>query len=78
MSSEPRRLDVQGLLCPLPVILSRREIARLAPGDLLEVVGTDPAMRFDIPVWAEKEGHRLLAFEEREDGTIRCLVEKGE
>jgi tRNA 2-thiouridine synthesizing protein A len=50
---------------------------KLQPGDLLEVVGDDPAIREDMPVWCERAGHRLVEMEE-EEGKIRSLVEKGQ
>jgi tRNA 2-thiouridine synthesizing protein A len=71
------RLDVTGTLCPLPILLSAREMRKLHPGDLLEIVGDDPGIREDMPVWCERAGHRLLELVE-EGGRIRSLVEKGE
>lgn len=71
------RLDVIGLFCPLPILLAAREMRKLQPGDLLEVVGDDPAIREDMPVWCERAGHRLVEMEE-EEGKIRSLVEKGQ
>ncbi len=70
-------LDVTGLFCPLPILLAAREMRKLQPGDLLEVVGDDPGIREDMPVWCERAGHRLVEMEEGK-GTIRSLVEKGE
>jgi tRNA 2-thiouridine synthesizing protein A len=72
-------LDVTGKLCPLPVLLARRAIARLAPGERLEIVGDDPLMAIDIPAWAEKEGHRLLASgsDPSGPGRVRCIIERG-
>lgn len=70
-------LDVTGLFCPLPILLAAREMRKLRPGDLLEVVGDDPGIREDMPVWCERAGHCLLELEE-EEGKIRSLVEKGE
>ncbi len=70
------RLVVLGLRCPVPVLMAARAIAELAPGERLEVVGDDPEMLRDFPVWCERGGHRLLALD-REDAAIRCLIEKG-
>jgi tRNA 2-thiouridine synthesizing protein A len=71
------RLDVNGLFCPLPILLAAREMRKLQPGDLLEVVGDDPGIREDMPVWCERAGHRLIEME-NEEGKIRSLVEKGQ
>lgn len=72
------RLDVTGALCPLPILLAAREMRKLQPGDLLEVVGDDPGILEDMPVWCERAGHRLVEMTEEAGGRIRSLVEKGE
>lgn len=76
-SKSPHHLDVLGLFCPLPVLLAAREMQKLYPGDLLEVVGDDPAIREDMPDWCERAGHRLVEMVDEEEGRIRSLVEKG-
>jgi len=72
------RLDVTGTLCPLPILLAAREMRKLVTGDLLEIVGDDPGIREDMPIWCERAGHRLLEMEEEGAGRIRSLVAKGE
>jgi tRNA 2-thiouridine synthesizing protein A len=72
-----RHLDVTGTFCPLPILLAAREMLRLAAGDRLEIVGDDPAILEDMPVWCERAGHRLVEIAER-NGTIVSVVEKGE
>ena len=74
----PHQLDVTGALCPLPILLAAREMRKLQPGDLLEIVGDDPGIHEDMPVWCERAGHRLVEMKEEEGGRIRSLVEKGE
>jgi tRNA 2-thiouridine synthesizing protein A len=78
MPPPPHRLDLTGLLCPLPILLAAREMRKLRPGDLLEVLGDDPGIREDMPVWCERAGHRLLEMVEEEGDRIRSLVEKGD
>lgn len=72
------QLNVLGALCPLPILLSAREMRKLQPGDLLEIVGDDPGIREDMPVWCERAGHELLEMMEEDAGRIRSLVKKGE
>jgi tRNA 2-thiouridine synthesizing protein A len=76
LSSARHRLDVTGTFCPLPILLSAREMRKLRTGDLLEIVGDDPGILEDMPVWCERAGHRLVEMVE-EEGRIRSLVEKG-
>jgi tRNA 2-thiouridine synthesizing protein A len=68
-------LDVLGLLCPVPVLMTARVMAGLAPGDRLEVVGDDPDMLRDIPAWCAESGNRLLEVR-RVGDTIRCRLER--
>ena len=76
MPGTRHHLDVTGTFCPLPILLSAREMRKLQPGDLLEIVGDDPGILEDMPVWCERAGHRLVEMVE-ENGRIRSLVEKG-
>jgi tRNA 2-thiouridine synthesizing protein A len=76
MPETHHKLNALGLLCPLPVLLASREMKELAPGQVLEITGDDPALHIDIPAWCHKAGHRLLEIEE-DEGVIVCYVEKG-
>ena len=53
-------LNTRRLLCPLPVIRTQDKVKRLLPGDVLEVVGTDPGILQDIPAWCRINGHTVL------------------
>lgn len=76
MAGADHRLNVLGLACPLPVLLAIRDLAPLAPGDVLELVGDDPGLLEDIPQWCAKAGHELLEME-AEEGVIVCRIAKG-
>jgi TusA-related sulfurtransferase len=70
------QLDVTGTFCPLPILLAAREMLRLTAGDRLEVIGDDPGILEDMPVWCQRAGHRLLDISEQQ-GKIVSLIEKG-
>ena len=73
--ARPHLLDTTGLLCPVPVLLTARAMATLAEGERLELVGDDPEILRDIPVWCEQTGNRLLEMT-RVGRKIRCRLEK--
>lgn len=54
------QLDAQRLLCPLPVIKTQDKIKQLNPGDILEVLCTDPGTLHDIPAWCRINGHSVI------------------
>ncbi len=75
--SSPRKLDTLGQVCPLPILLTAKALKELQVGDLLEVVGDDPAIADDMPIFCFRAGHRLLKLDEEETGLVRCTIEKG-
>ena len=70
-------LDVKGQLCPIPVIRTQNQVKKLAPGDILEVVCTDPGVEHDIPAWCRINGHRTLETRRLENGEIIVTLEVG-
>lgn len=68
--SMDERLDVKGLLCPMPVIRTQNRVKTLAAGQRLRIVGTDPGMLSDIPAWCRINGHRLLEAERSADEIV--------
>jgi tRNA 2-thiouridine synthesizing protein A len=68
MSLRDTILDLQGLKCPLPVLHTRKALARMTAGQILVIRCTDPLAAIDIPHFLAEEGHALLATEN--DGVI--------
>lgn len=54
------RLDASGLSCPLPLLKAKQALNRLAGGQVLEVVCTDPGSVRDFLAFTEQSGHELL------------------
>ena len=69
-------LDARFLLCPLPVIRVQDKVKGLSPGDIVEVVGTDPGVMQDIPAWCRISGHKVLETRSNDDEYI-ILFEVG-
>lgn len=68
-------LDAIGFFCPEPVLKTRKEIERMAVGQVLEVTADDPGSAEDIPKWARRAGQQFLKIS-REDHHYRFLVKK--
>ena len=68
-------LDVQGLLCPLPVLKAKKILRTLDPGDQLEVMTTDPGAVADFQCLAEEDG-LFLHSQTENDGLCVHLLEK--
>ncbi|MEO0820569.1 MAG: sulfurtransferase TusA family protein [Pseudomonadota bacterium] len=53
-------LDARGLLCPLPVLKTRKRLMALEAGAVLRVTADDPAALVDVPHFCAEQGHALL------------------
>ncbi len=73
--SVARTLDAKGLSCPMPLLRTKKEIEKINAGEILEVLGTDPGSRNDIPGWCARSGHEYLG-EKEDSGFIRFFVKK--
>jgi tRNA 2-thiouridine synthesizing protein A len=71
----PTKLDLTGLKCPLPALMTRKALKLLQPGDLLEVHCTDPLSVIDIPSLVREIGDRVEITEQVEQRFI-FLIEK--
>jgi tRNA 2-thiouridine synthesizing protein A len=69
-------LDVTGEICPYPLMLTRKQMAKLQAGDQLAVTVDYAKSAEDIPRWAKEAGHAILAVQERGGGRWEILLEK--
>lgn len=62
------RVDVTGETCPVPLVETRKALRKASPGDVVEVTGTHPASKKEIPMAVEALGLKLIDI--REDGNV--------
>ncbi len=70
MTEHLHTLDARGLSCPLPILRTRKAIAALASGEVLEVIATDPGSVKDISSFCEQTGHELLEHTATDDSFV--------
>lgn len=69
-------LDCKGLSCPMPMMKLAKAMKGLNSGEVLEMIGTDPGTKSDLPKWCEKTGNEMLEEGETDDGAFRYLIKK--
>jgi tRNA 2-thiouridine synthesizing protein A len=57
------QVDCRGQTCPVPLVEVRKALRKAAPGDVLEVLGTHPASKKEIPMAVEALKLKLLSIE---------------
>jgi len=56
-------VDCRGETCPVPLVEVRKALRKAKPGDVIEVTGTHPASKKEIPMAAEALRAELLSVE---------------
>ena len=71
----PEPLDLRGLKCPLPALMTRRVLARSPIGFEIEVTADDPMAAVDIPHMCHQEGHTIVS-QNRDGLLIRFVIRR--
>ena len=68
-------LDARGLNCPLPILRTKKAIAGMNDGDVLEMTSTDPGSLKDIESFCTQTGNELLSSSQS-DGDFIFQIRK--
>ena len=69
-------IDCKGLSCPMPMMKLAKAMKGLNSNDVLEMLGTDPGTKSDLPRWCEKGGHTVLEATELDGGVFKFVIQK--
>ena len=70
-------LNLKGLACPLPIVKTAKAMKGLAPGELVEVLATDPGSVPDFKAWSRATGNQLVEASQ-DAGVYRFILKKKE
>ena len=68
-------LDCTGLLCPMPIVRTKKTMETLLPGQILKMIATDAGSPPDIAAWSRQTGNELLLSTE-EGGKFVFFLKK--
>ena len=68
-------VDCKGETCPVPLVETRKALRKAADGDIVEIIGTHPASKKEIPMAVKALGLKLLNVEESGD-TWKIRIQK--
>jgi tRNA 2-thiouridine synthesizing protein A len=57
------RVDCRGQSCPVPLVEVRKALKRAKPGEIIEVIGTHPASKKEIPMAVAALNAELLSVD---------------
>ncbi|MCP5420943.1 MAG: sulfurtransferase TusA family protein [Gammaproteobacteria bacterium] len=53
-------LDATGLTCPLPLLKTKVELAKIRSGEILHVIATDPMASLDFRAFCLRTQHEMV------------------
>ena len=68
-------LDCTGMACPLPVVKTSQAVKKIEPGQVLELLATDPGVEPDMRAWSSRTGNELLGVS-KEAGVFHVLIRR--
>lgn len=72
-----KMIDAKGLVCPMPVVKTKKAMEEIQPGQVLEIQATDKGSVADLQGWAKNTGHQYLGIVE-EGGVFRHYLRKAD
>jgi len=54
------KVDCRGETCPVPLVETRKALRKAKKGDIVEVIGTHPASKKEIPMAVKALGLELI------------------
>jgi TusA-related sulfurtransferase len=61
-------LDATGLYCPMPIIMTAKEMKKMTSGQVLAVKADDEGIKADLPAWCKTTKNELLEL--TQDGSV--------
>jgi tRNA 2-thiouridine synthesizing protein A len=75
VTTPAQTVDVKGKACPIPVVKTAKAMKEMSPGEVLEVLATDPGVEPDMHAWAKQTGNELISIDQ-DGGVFRVLLRK--
>ena len=69
------KVDCTGEICPVPLVETRKALRKAKEGDIVEVVGTHPSSKKEIPMAVKALGLELLDIQEK-DGVWKIKIRR--
>ncbi len=70
-----KTLDCKGLSCPMPIMKLAMTMKKMKKGQVLELIGTDPGSKKDVPGWCKKTKNEFIEMVEK-DGVNYFYIRK--
>jgi tRNA 2-thiouridine synthesizing protein A len=70
------KLDTLGKKCPMPVLMAKKEMTKMAAGDVLTLTADDAGALKDVPALVNKNAGFSIAESKQEGKIITIKIKK--
>jgi tRNA 2-thiouridine synthesizing protein A len=70
------KVDCTGETCPVPLVETRKALRKAKEGDIVEVTGTHPSSKKEIPLAVKALGLELLEVKDEEGGAWKIRIKR--
>jgi tRNA 2-thiouridine synthesizing protein A len=70
------KIDCSGETCPVPLVETRKALRKAKAGDVVEVTGTHPSSKKEIPMAIKAMGLELLEVKDEEEGVWKIKIRR--
>ncbi|ANU65835.1 hypothetical protein A4V04_04980 [Burkholderiales bacterium YL45] len=68
-------IDTKGTKCPMPMLKTKKALAKMLSGEVLRILATDPHAEIDLKQFAQQTGHEFISSN-LEDGVYVILMRR--
>ncbi len=69
------KVDCTGETCPVPLVETRKALRKAKEGDIVEIVGTHPSSKKEIPMAVKALGLEVIDIQEK-DGVWKIKIRR--
>jgi tRNA 2-thiouridine synthesizing protein A len=69
------KVDCTGEACPIPLVEMRKALRKAQRGDIVEVIGTHPSSKKEIPMAVKAMGLEIISIDEK-NGVWEIRIQK--
>ena len=70
------KVDCTGETCPVPLVETRKALRQAKEGDIVEVTGTHPSSKKEIPLAVKALGLELLEVKDEDGGAWKIRIKR--
>jgi len=70
-------LNLKRFSCPIALLKTKKALEKIKPGQILQIIASDPGSRTYIPGLGRRNGNEFLGMTTKHKGLVSFFIRKG-